>query len=73
MNFIKARPDYSILSEETGKIKKDESFKWIIDPYRWNFKFFTWYTSFCNINRLEQKKKLSVELFMIQLKMKCFC
>ena len=28
----KARPDYSILSEEIGKIKKDESFKWIIDP-----------------------------------------
>ncbi len=28
----KARPDYSILSEEIGEIKKDESFKWIIDP-----------------------------------------
>ena len=28
----KARPTYSILSEEIGKIEKDESFKWIIDP-----------------------------------------
>ena len=28
----KARPDYSILSEEIGEINKDESFKWIIDP-----------------------------------------
>jgi len=28
----KARPDYSILSEEIGEIKKDSSFKWIIDP-----------------------------------------
>ena len=28
----KARPDYSILSEEVGFIKKDEEFKWIIDP-----------------------------------------
>ena len=28
----KARPDYSILSEEIGKIKNDESFTWIIDP-----------------------------------------
>ena len=28
----KARPTYSILSEEIGKISKDESFKWIIDP-----------------------------------------
>ena len=28
----KARPDYSILSEEVGEIKNDESFRWIIDP-----------------------------------------
>ena len=28
----KARPDYSILSEEIGEIKKESSFKWIIDP-----------------------------------------
>jgi myo-inositol-1(or 4)-monophosphatase len=28
----KARPTYSILSEEIGKISNDESFKWIIDP-----------------------------------------
>ena len=28
----KARPNYSILSEEIGKISNDESFKWIIDP-----------------------------------------
>ena len=28
----KARPDYSIISEEAGHIKNDESFKWIIDP-----------------------------------------
>ncbi len=30
--FEKARPNYSILSEETGEIKKGEEFKWIIDP-----------------------------------------
>ena len=28
----KARPSYSILSEEVGLIKNDEEFKWIIDP-----------------------------------------
>ena len=28
----KARPNYSILSEEIGEIKNDEAFKWIIDP-----------------------------------------
>ena len=28
----KARPDYSILSEEIGEIKNNQSFRWIIDP-----------------------------------------
>tara|TARA_Y100001970_G_scaffold283003_1_gene397123 strand:+ start:2260 stop:3045 length:786 start_codon:yes stop_codon:yes gene_type:complete len=28
----KARPNYSILSEEIGKIDNDDSFRWIIDP-----------------------------------------
>jgi len=28
----KARPNYSILSEEAGEINNDTSFKWIIDP-----------------------------------------
>jgi len=28
----KARPNYSILSEEIGEIKNDNEFKWIIDP-----------------------------------------
>ena len=28
----KARPNYSILSEEIGEINGDESFRWIIDP-----------------------------------------
>ena len=28
----KARPNYSILSEEIGQINNDDSFKWIIDP-----------------------------------------
>ena len=30
--LLKARPNYSILSEEVGEIKNDEEFKWIIDP-----------------------------------------
>ena len=28
----KARPSYSILSEEAGEIKNDKEFRWIIDP-----------------------------------------
>ncbi len=30
--LLKARPNYSILSEEIGEINNDKSFKWIIDP-----------------------------------------
>jgi len=30
--LLKARPDYSVLSEESGEINNDKSFKWIIDP-----------------------------------------
>jgi len=30
--LLKARPNYSILSEEIGQIDNDESFRWIIDP-----------------------------------------
>ena len=30
--LLKARPNYSILSEEVGKITNDESFLWIVDP-----------------------------------------
>ena len=30
--LLKARPNYSILSEEAGEINNDVSFKWIIDP-----------------------------------------
>ena len=30
--LTKARPNYSVLSEETGEIKNDEEFRWIIDP-----------------------------------------
>ncbi len=30
--LLKARPNYSVLSEEIGKIDNDEAYKWIIDP-----------------------------------------
>ena len=35
----KARPNYSILSEEAGQIKNDESFRWVIDPIDGNSNF----------------------------------
>ena len=30
--LLKARPDYSVLSEEIGEINNNSSFRWIIDP-----------------------------------------
>jgi len=30
--LMKARPNYSILSEEIGEVNNDEAFRWIIDP-----------------------------------------
>ena len=30
--LLKARPNYSVLSEEVGEIKNDSEFRWIIDP-----------------------------------------
>ena len=30
--LLKARPDYSVLSEEIGEINNSTSFRWIIDP-----------------------------------------
>ena len=47
----KAKPNYSILSEEKGiENNKDENNTWIIDPNRWNNKLFTWNSTFCYIN-----------------------
>ena len=30
--LLKARPNYSVLSEEIGQIKNDKEFRWVIDP-----------------------------------------
>jgi myo-inositol-1(or 4)-monophosphatase len=36
-------PDHFILSEETGEVKTNSEYKWIIDPYRWYDQFCKWY------------------------------
>ena len=43
----KARPTYSILSEEIGKINNDDSFKWIIDPIDGTTNFLHGIPHFC--------------------------
>ena len=52
----KAKPNYSILSEEAGKINNDESFKWIIDPIDGTSNFLHGIPHFCISIALEKEK-----------------
>ena len=54
----KARPDYSILSEELGEIKKDESYRWIIDPIDGTANFLHGIPHFAISIALEHKKEI---------------
>ena len=54
----KARPNYSILSEEIGEIKKDEGFKWIIDPIDGTSNFLHGIPHFAISIGLEQEKEI---------------
>ena len=54
----KARPTYSILSEETGEIKNGEEFKWIIDPIDGTANFLHGIPHFAISIGLEQKKEI---------------
>jgi len=54
----KARPSYSILSEEIGLIKNDEEFKWIIDPIDGTANFLHGIPHFGISVGLEQNKEI---------------
>ena len=54
----KARPSYSILSEECGEIKNDELFKWIIDPIDGTSNFLHGIPHFAISIGLEQEKEI---------------
>ena len=54
----KARPNYSILSEEIGEIKNDEAFKWIIDPIDGTSNFLHGIPHFGISIGLEQNKEI---------------
>tara|TARA_B100001123_G_C15200737_1_gene983245 strand:+ start:544 stop:1329 length:786 start_codon:yes stop_codon:yes gene_type:complete len=56
--LLKARPNYSILSEEVGKIKNDESFKWIIDPIDGTANFLHGIPHFAISIGLEENKEI---------------
>ena len=54
----KARPSYSILSEEIGQINNDESFRWIIDPIDGTSNFLHGIPHFAISIGLEHKKEI---------------
>jgi len=54
----KARPNYSILSEEIGEIKNDDEFKWIIDPIDGTANFLHGIPHFGISIGLEHKKEI---------------
>ena len=54
----KARPNYSILSEEIGEINNDDSFKWIIDPIDGTSNFFHGIPHFAMSVGLEHNKEI---------------
>jgi len=54
----KARPNYSILSEEIGQIDNDESFRWIIDPIDGTANFLHGIPHFAISLGLEQDKEI---------------
>ena len=56
--LLKARPSYSILSEEIGEINNDDSFKWIIDPIDGTFNFLHSVPHFAISVGLEHNKEI---------------
>ena len=68
----KARPNYSILSEEVGKIKNDEEFKWIIDPIDGTSNFLHGIPHFAISVALEHDNKIIAGLIFDPIKDEMF-
>ena len=56
--LLKARPNYSILSEEIGEIKNDDSYRWIIDPIDGTANFMHGIPHFAVSLALEKNKEI---------------
>ena len=56
--LTKARPNYSILSEEIGEVKNDNEFRWIIDPIDGTANFLHGIPHFCISIGLEKNKEI---------------
>jgi len=56
--LLKARPSYSVLSEEIGEINNDKSFRWIIDPIDGTSNFLHGIPHFAMSLALEHEKEI---------------
>ena len=69
----RARPNYSILSEEIGKINNDEEFKWIIDPIDGTANFLHGIPHFGISIGLEHNKEIICGIIYDPIKDEMFC
>ena len=69
----KAKPNYSIISEENGvENNKDKKNTWIIDPIDGTINFLHGIPHFAISIALKSNDEIISGLYLIQLKMKCF-
>ena len=68
----KARPNYSILSEEVGEIKNGEEFKWIIDPIDGTSNFLHGIPHFAISVGLEKNKEIICGIIFDPIKNEIF-
>ena len=70
--LLKARPSYSVLSEEIGKIENDEEFMWVIDPIDGTANFLHGIPHFGISVALEQKKEIICGIIFDPIKNEIF-
>ena len=68
----KARPNYSILSEEIGEIKNDKEFKWVIDPIDGTSNFLHGIPHFAISVALEKNKEIICGIIFDPIKNEIF-
>ena len=70
---MRAYPDYSILSEEIGKIEKNKEDKWIIDPIDGTTNFLNGIPHFAISIAYEHKSEIICGIIFDPIKNEMFC
>ena len=71
--LMRAYPDYSILSEEIGKIEKNKEDKWIIDPIDGTTNFLNGIPHFAISIAYEHKSEIICGIIFDPIKNEMFC